>query len=214
MSLLPGTLEIWRVDLDSPTGGDDVLSSAEHERAERFRFDQDRVRWTRSRAVLRRLLARHLGCEPSDVEITSGPNGKPGLEGGRGLEFNLSHSGGVALIAFAIGSPVGVDVERVRSVRDPLGAARRVLGPDVLERLRSLAPAERGPEFLRAWVRYEAALKCRGSRLGALQDPGRLHMIDLDLGPDAAAVAVDRAPRAILLRDVESIPTGLVPSHA
>jgi 4'-phosphopantetheinyl transferase len=201
-SLTPGSLHVWRTDLDrGPEVDSAPLSADELERARRFRRDRDRVRWTRSRAILRQLLAGYLGVEPAALELSTGPNGKPRVAGER-IEFNVSHSGRAAVLAFALDNPVGVDVELRGKVRDPLRIAGLVLGAAELRRLRSLPGKSREREFLRSWVRYEAALKCVGGRLG---DPvsGNLHLIDLDLVMGGtAAVALPQAPAAVLHREV------------
>jgi 4'-phosphopantetheinyl transferase len=200
--LVPGELHVWRADLDRPI---DLapLSHTERERASRFHSETHRLRWSRSRALLRQIVGGYLDRDPGAIAFASTPNGKPAVEGGGELEFNLSHSGGLVVVALATGNPLGVDVERDRDVRDPLAIAGRVLGADQAERLRSLPETERRREFLRSWVRYEAALKCRGDRLGASADQTGLHLIDLDPEPGAAAaVALERAPNAALLREL------------
>ena len=208
--LSPGSLHVWRADLDRAPGVDAAaLSAAELERAGRFRLDRDRVRWTRSRAILRELLVGYLGVEPTALELSAGPNGKPRIAGER-IEFNVSHSGRAAVLAFALDNPVGVDVELRGRVRDPLRTAGLVLGAAEVERLRSLPGKSREREFLRSWVRYEAAVKCLGRRLG---DPvsGDLHLIDLDLVKDGtAAVALAHAPAAVLHREVAEEGTTLL----
>jgi 4'-phosphopantetheinyl transferase len=208
--LSPGDLHVWRADLDRASRVDAAaLSAAELERAGRFRLDRDRVRWTRSRAILRELLAGYLDQEPAALELSAGPNGKPRIAGER-IEFNISHSGRAAVLAFALDNPVGVDVELGGRVRDPLRTAGLVLGAAELERLRSLPGKSREREFLRSWVRYEAALKCFGGRLG---DPviGDLHLIELDVLKDgAAAVALAHAPAAVLHWEVAEEGTTLL----
>jgi len=179
--------------------GDADLSDAERDRAARFRFEPDRERWTRAHAILRCLLGAYLRREPQAIEFALGAHGKPSVLGD-GIDFNLSHSAGMALFAFAIDNPVGIDVELAGRARDILAIAERVLGHDELERLRALPPSEREPEFLRSWVRHEAALKCCGDRLGARVKLDGLSLLDLDVGPAAAAaVALERSADAVCL---------------
>jgi 4'-phosphopantetheinyl transferase len=199
--LVLGTVHVWRADLDRETHLSAVLSPEERDRAARFRFEVDRLRWTRARSVLRHLLGSYLGREPDAIDFASGRHGKPALAGEEGIDFNLSHSGGTALLAFAIENPVGVDVEVAERSRDMLGVAARAFGRDELERLQALPPAEREGEFLRLWVRHEAALKCRGDRLGAPPKFDGLSMHDLEVGPGAAAaVALEHSVDAVMLR--------------
>jgi 4'-phosphopantetheinyl transferase len=205
MRLDPAAVHIWRADLDQLTElSDAVLSDGERERAASFSSARGRERWARARAVLRELLGGYLGREPRTIELESGERGKPGVLDGDGIEFNLSHSGGLALYAFTDGNPVGIDVELAGRVHDPVRVAEREFGPEQAERLRALPAAELEPEFLRLWVRHEAALKCRGAGLAGTAEEDDLALIDLDVGTDgAAAVALERSPDGVSMRRFE-----------
>jgi 4'-phosphopantetheinyl transferase len=190
----PGALHVWRADLDEIGWiGDGALSAEERERAARFSSERSRERWARGRAVLRHLLGGYLSRGPGAIELESGERGKPSVVTGDGIEFNLTHSGGLGLFAFARENPVGVDVQLAGRVRDPLAVAEREFGGAEVERLRALDAAQLEPEFLRLWVRHEAALKCRGEGLGGRAAPDGLALVDLDVGSGAAAaVALER----------------------
>ena len=204
--LAPGELHVWRADLDSPIEIG-VLSREERERAARLQQEMHRLRWSRSRALLRRLLGAYLERGPKTIEFAEGRHGKPAVTGGDGIEFNLSHSGSLVVLAVTSGNPLGVDVEAEREVREPLAIADRLFGADEAERLRSLPEADRSHEFLRSWVRYEAVLKCRGKRLGAPADGTSAHLIDLNPGRGAvAAVALEQPPRSVVLRELRDSP--------
>jgi 4'-phosphopantetheinyl transferase len=203
-TLEDGVVEIWRADLDRAERRlEDSLMPAERERAARFKADSAGKRWARGRGILRELLGRYLGRDPATIELSLGPNGKPEVAGEDRLGFNLSHSEGTALFAFALDTAVGIDVElRGRRLRDPLGAAARTLGEAELKRLQDLAPERRAAAFLRSWVRHEAALKCRGAGIGSSAPPDGLCVLDLDVEADAiAALAVELTPRAVRMRD-------------
>ncbi|MGA2319509.1 MAG: 4'-phosphopantetheinyl transferase superfamily protein [Solirubrobacteraceae bacterium] len=207
-------VHVWRADLTTLT--DDLcglLCSEERARAERVLRVHDRQLWMRSRGVLRALLGRYLDKDPSTLRFASGAHGKPALldaaagsaagpqpqPGGRArVSFNLSHSGGLALYAVTPTVAVGVDVELARRPVEVLAVAARTFGAAEAERLRALDPATREQEFLRAWVRHEAALKCLGVGIGgadAAGDESRPWIAELEIGPRAAAaVAVETPP--------------------
>ncbi len=207
----PGpVVHVWRADLDAvPDELVDLLSPEERARATRIVREPARARWASSRGVLRALLGRYLERPPGALRFQTGPHGKPALPEGELLSFNVSHSAGLALYVLARGAPVGVDVELLapRTPRDEVALAERVLGPDAAQRLRALPPSARHREFLRQWVRHEAALKCLG--IGLLDEAAptsSLAVIDLDVGPHAAAaLAVQAAPP-------EAAPVGASPS--
>jgi len=180
-------VDVRRADLSEVVpGAESLLSAAELARADRFRFAHDRRRWLRARARLRMLLGDYLDIDPRAVRLTTGEHGKPRLAGDEQLFFNVSHAGDLALFAFA-SRDVGVDVELPRPAVDVMAVAERTFGRSEAERLKSLDPAEREREFLRAWVRHEAALKCRGSGIGGEVDESGLRVTELDVGPKAAA---------------------------
>ena len=172
-----------------------LLSKEERARAERLLSHGARERWMRCRGVLRALLGRYLQLDPRALEFSLGEHGKPTLDtpGAGTLQFNLSHSGEIALYAVSDAGAVGVDVETRRRRLDELGIATRVLGDAEAARLGDLDPETRTGEFLRAWVLHEAAIKCRGAGLGRPSTGARLSepwTAELEVGPQAAAAVV------------------------
>ena len=120
---------------------------------------------TAARAALRGILAGYLG--ESDPQLVAAPSGKPGLATApERLSFNLSHSGGLALIAVAPGDvEVGVDVERIRPRRDLARLAARWLPAADATAVVAAPPEEREAAFYAAWTRHEARVKCTGAGL-------------------------------------------------
>lgn len=84
-------------------------------------------------------------------EIALAEGGKPIFPRHPDLHFNLSHTRGAVLAGLA-GSPVGVDVERIRPIRPRTGEL--------------LGLPEAGEDFFRGWVRREARAKRTGTEVG------------------------------------------------
>lgn len=165
-------VHIWRATLDG------------------FSPDQPRHRRTAAHSALRQVLAGYLGQPPAAVEIEEGEDGKPRLPGGE-LQFNLSHSGDLALVAVSASRPVGVDVERVEPGRDFVALAERALAEEDSEAVRAAAPGDRSAIFYAAWVRHEARLKCLGAGLTGPVPDSPVAVQGVEVGPGyAAAVAV------------------------
>lgn len=155
------------LDGDLPAGWESVLSAPERERAAAFTVEAGRVRYVRTRLALRRILGGLLGVEPAALAIDLGPGGKPVLADAA-LEFNHAHTDGLALVAVARGTPVGIDVERT---------GRRADGGAIADRFYS--EEERGflgnqpteAAFLEIWTRKEAVLKATGEGIaGGLKE--------------------------------------------
>jgi 4'-phosphopantetheinyl transferase len=161
------------------------LSPAEHARAARFGTEDLRRRWIVGRLALRRLLGTTLGIAPAEVPIQRGLRGRPELVPAiLGIDFNVSHTRGVALIAIGRGLPagtrLGVDVER--DDRD-VGADRLALKFLTARERATLVGRnedERRRRFLHYWTCKEAMSKATGDGLAA--PFGQLD-VDLDVPP-------------------------------
>lgn len=171
-------VDVWQASLDDKPAPavqamEAILSDEEHERARRFFFARERVRFVVGRGILRVLLARYTGGSPQALTFTHGTNGKPALtagEGGRApLFFNVTHSDGLALYAFTRAGEVGIDVERIRELPDWEQVAASAFSPRELERLRATPPERRRDEFFNAWARQEAVLKALGTGLSSVE---------------------------------------------
>jgi len=150
----------------------------------------------------RRVLGAYLGVTPATVEITHGPAGKPRLAGDE-LQFNLSHSERLALLAVTRTLPVGVDVQAPHPTAEKTWFAKRICTAREYEQFLN---DPRPDELLRLWARKESVIKARG--LGsyiAVADidvldsevEGGWLCVDLDLGDAStyhAAVTVHREP--------------------
>ncbi len=193
-------VHVWRARLDAagPRRAQlrELLSAAERARVAQFRRPGDGRRFAAARGILRSILAGYLRTEPGRVELRDGPDGKPALCGvwsASGLEFSVSHSGGLALYAAAKERPVGIDLERIRPGLPVMAIARRLFPPSEVEALAGLAGDAREAAFFALWTRAEAVGKATGK--GLLRRPGgddRWSVVELDAGPGhAAALAVE-----------------------
>lgn len=162
-----------------------LLSRDERERAEKFRYAEHRQHYIVARASLRRLLAERLHLAPQAVEFVETEYGKPRLSpvhGSADVEFNLSHSGTLALFAFTSGRAVGVDVELIREVPDADDLAERFFSPTETASLKALPLDRRSLAFLACWTRKEAFIKALGLGLSCPLDA-----FDVTVDPDAPA---------------------------
>jgi len=158
-------VHVWRLFLERSPGEVarllTLLDSTEQERAQRFRFPADRNRFVVSRALLRTLLGHYVGQAPAQLQFSYASAGKPFLRD-HGLQFNLAHSGGMALLAVAGRRPVGVDVEQVRSSIETTSIADRYFATEEQALLRA-EPADRQRTlFFKVWTRKEAYMKATG----------------------------------------------------
>lgn len=225
----PRTVWCWRIRVgDIPAEREGalraVLSAREQVRADRLWRVADRRNFIAAHAGLLLLLAAVLGHRTEDVQLTQNDTGKPMLVG-RALEFNLSHSGEIVLIALASGVSIGVDVEQPRAMPDRAAIARRFLHPGEVGDLATLTGRAAELAFFRCWTRKEAVAKALGlglslpldqyrvscrpdepARLLVLPDigPAAWSLIDLDPSPDyVGALAVPLRPITLVRRTLD-----------
>lgn len=163
-----GEVHVFRVNLRSDLRDFEVLlSDEETERARRFKFFEDRQAYTVVRGSLRKILGWYLNRDAELLRFEVGAHGKPRLvDGALGIEFNVSHSGDVGLIAVCQGSDVGVDVEKVREDVECEDLAKRFFSKDETVELLEIPEGPlRREAFFRCWTCKEAFVKAVGSGL-------------------------------------------------
>lgn len=190
--------EVWRCDLSVPPSpvGLASLSSVERVRAQRFVFERDRVRFVAAHVALRELLAEKLQQPAHTLQFDTGQFGKPYLPRSPTCHFNLTHSEDLALIAVSHRSEVGVDIERLRDLRDAEGLVERHFSPSEQRAWREVPFRERAAAFHQTWARKEAVVKALGWGLnlpletvmvGTSTEP---HTLDLTLPYSGSRVRV------------------------
>jgi 4'-phosphopantetheinyl transferase len=169
------SVDLWTVSLATPSP--DHLSDDETTRANRFKFEEDRVRWTRARSALRLILSRYVGDDPFRIAFVYGEHGKPALLPFSEIEFNLSHAGDWAMVAVSRSIPVGVDIERIRPNIDMV---------PLLHRLGETNLPEQTQQLYNVWTRREARSKAAG---GALFDKPSDNVCAVDVTAPAGYAA-------------------------
>jgi len=157
--LHPREVHVWRAGLDLNPEAlgplQQTLSSDEQARAARFHFPADRSRYAAARGILRTLMARYLGTSAERLQFIYNAHGKPILAPGGGtgdLRFNLSHSRGLALFAFAAERDVGIDLEYIRPSLTDTQVAERFFSTREVADLRALPEDVQTEAFFRCWT--------------------------------------------------------------
>jgi len=201
VTLTAGDVHVWCVFLKRTAAELDALlptlSPEEQARANRFHFERDKNRFIASHGALRAILGRYLDVAPAQLAFTQGQQGKPALAAAFGasrLQFNLSHSGDMALCAVAYDRAIGVDVEQIRAVVDATQIARRFFSAGENEAFAAVPDAEKPQAFFNCWTRKEAYIKAIGEGLSCPLDafdvsltPGEPARILRIRGSEAAA---------------------------
>jgi 4'-phosphopantetheinyl transferase len=168
-----------------------ILSPDEQRRADRFYQEIDFRRHVVGRGLLRLLLGQCFGVAPDRLCFQDGQFGKPALAGevSPRLQFNLSHSGDLIVIAIVPGHAVGVDVEKIRPDIALDRIAQDFFSPQECASLATLDGPSQLDGFYACWTRKEAWIKARGEGLSL-----PLRQFDVSVAPDQPAQLLGTRP--------------------
>lgn len=145
----------------------DLLNESEKSRANRFHRQEHKERFEIGHAILRTVLGRVLGTNPTSIAFKSGHHGKPLLEtpGSAPIAFNLSYTENRILLGIGVDHPIGVDIEwlqrpiELHTMLDACFSAREI----------NFITSDRTQlrfRFFTLWTRKEAILKLTGEGIG------------------------------------------------
>ncbi len=172
LALEKDEVHVWCAVLDKPAASIQSLlpslSSEEVKRAEGFHCSKDRSRFIASHGALRTILGLYLDISPEKIGFRSNSFGKPlvDVSTSKGnIQFNISHSHDVALLAIARSRQVGIDVEYVQPFAEMDQLISRFFTSREQQALRSVSGDHKLQTFLRYWTYKEANMKARGAGL-------------------------------------------------
>src|SRR5271168_4108221 len=191
-------VHVWAWTFAGPTepaqADVDILDDDERKRTTRYYFAPDRVRYSVCHANMRRILGSYLHRAPESLVFRDGEGGKPELAlevSDAPLRFTLSHSRTTALLAVAVATEVGVDIEDIRPVDRQL--AQRYFSAAEFASMAALTGQDWLNAFYRCWTRKEAILKVEGV---GLRIP--LDSFDVSVLADEPAALLAARPEAKL----------------
>ena len=208
--LPPDVVHVWTRPLQVPPPVEqacyELLSAEERQRAARYRVARPRNAFILTRGTLRSLLASYLGTAPQTLSFRFSEYGKPFLDGSFDLRFNVSHTDGLALIAFVRTREIGIDVEKINGAPDARKLAERFFSLQERHSLENLSGDELHAAFFRCWTRKEAYVKARGEGLSL-----PLHQFDVSVAADEPQALQATRPDASeagrwIVRDLATIP--------
>lgn len=173
---LPGSQGalLWAVDLKQAKGWLRLhwLSSQERERATLLRSEDDARRYLLRRQALRQILAVHMRCHPTEVEIGVDTLGRPYLPRSS-MRFSTSYSNDWALIGLHPSCRIGVSIELEadESARLDLVVCHHFTNAE-RQALLKVPDHKRRDSVLQGWARKSACVKALGG--GLATDRSRL----------------------------------------
>ncbi|NOT46212.1 MAG: 4'-phosphopantetheinyl transferase superfamily protein, partial [Acidobacteria bacterium] len=119
----------------------------------------------------------YLNREPESICFSYNYYGKPSLPNEKfPIQFNVTHSRDLALIAVAREQQVGIDVEFVDRNFPVMKTAYRICSPKVFAELQTLKLDQQTAAFFQNWTLKESYLKAVGTGFSNLER----HQLELD----------------------------------
>lgn len=168
MTLSENEIHIYRTSLetspDSLKEYEIFLSPDELAKANRYKFEKDRIHYITGRAYLRIILGNYLNQSPADINFSYTNKGKPFIINSN-VKFNLAHSGGRAVYAFTKNNELGIDIEYMRELPDAVQIANRFFSADEVIEFSEVNARDVSAAFFNCWTRKEAFIKAVGEGL-------------------------------------------------
>lgn len=208
-SLAGSDVHVWRISLAADRlrirDMEALLPLEERRSTDALHFERDRSSFCVSRGFLRMLLGTYVGVRPEEVRLRQGGRGKLFLDErfhASDIEFNVSHSAAVALIAVARGRHVGVDIEKIRPEARIEEIAGSFFSPEEARAIIAREGGSRVASFFASWTRKEAVIKAIGQSIMELSADV---VVSTDVEAPARIVRVPRehgGPDGWRLRDI------------
>ncbi|QNP48171.1 4'-phosphopantetheinyl transferase family protein [Diaphorobacter aerolatus] len=171
--LPPGHIDLWlcrHKDASDKALQDrclSILAPDEVLRRAQFRFERDQHQFLLTRALVRTVLSHYAPIPAREWRFSPGPHGRPHIDHTLasaidGLDFNLSHTNGLVVLAVGRHIEFGVDAEHL--ARAPATeAAKLAFSEAEMSALESLPRPLQDRRFFELWTLKESYVKARRS---------------------------------------------------
>lgn len=162
-------IHLWFIPLNISTQLENLyymLSTEEREKAYNFYFELHKNKYIVRRAALRQILSKYCKVRPINIDFKYNHCGKPYLRRNRfNLQFNMSHSQDMAILAIAKKHSIGADIECIKPVNDLTTIVKKFFS--IRENFDYLLIPEhhKTKAFYSVWTRKEAFTKAIGKGL-------------------------------------------------
>jgi 4'-phosphopantetheinyl transferase len=147
----------------------DMLSESERVQQKRFHFEKHRHQYLITRALVRSVLSRYDdSLKPSQWEFSKNNYGKPSISNAalkNPVQFNLSHTDELIVMAVTKEKQIGVDVEYLPRLGKTLDIANHFFSPSEASQLLALPVEQQRNRFFDLWTLKEAYIKACGMGL-------------------------------------------------
>ncbi len=145
----------------------ELLDNEERERYSRFHFERDRHQYLITRSLVRNTLSLYSSeTSPSDWRFEKNKYGKPYIKNDNlDIEFNVTHTNGMIVLALASRCNIGVDAEYTKRKIQHSLMAKNLFSPAEEIDFSKLINSKKDNHFFSLWTLKEAYTKAYGMGL-------------------------------------------------
>ncbi|MBK8926510.1 MAG: 4'-phosphopantetheinyl transferase superfamily protein [Crocinitomicaceae bacterium] len=158
-----------------------ILNTSEVQRANFFLNDAARAQFISSRILLKYVLSLFLKIEPAEIIIQTNQLDKPILPD-YAIDFNVSHTGGMCMVAVSRSGPIGIDIEKIRPLHDLENLIEKNF-TSAEQHIICKNENQKPENFFQLWTIKESFLKLTG--LGMRLEP---HKFEIDFAENSYLV--------------------------
>lgn len=162
-------VDVWIIPLNTAFNTDLFALLSQNEKEKFAQLSQTNLQnnYLITHATTRIILSQYLNLPPCQIKIVTKTNRKPIVSDSATrarLDFNLTHSKNLCLLAISLTDIIGIDLEYKRKINNCLALAKRFFTNEEHKMLAAYDNLLRNDIFLRIWTAKEAVLK--GADLG------------------------------------------------
>jgi 4'-phosphopantetheinyl transferase len=162
-------VHVWSYLLDAENPDMDffynLLTEDEKTEINKIKIRKVRNQKVISKAIVKNILSKYLGVTINQIKFSYNKFGKPVLPADinlQDLNFNVSHSGELGIIALTKKYKIGVDVERIAELADIDDIIQMCFSKDEQRLFHGVKDPEKTTLFYRIWTGKEAFVKAIG----------------------------------------------------
>ncbi|WP_387692406.1 4'-phosphopantetheinyl transferase family protein [Photorhabdus sp. RM71S] len=145
------------------------LTLDELEQYKKFYFEKNKHQYLVTRTLVRHVLCKYLqDVLPMELKFVTNTNKKPYVSPSQmrfPLQFNISHTDKMIVIAVTKSNEVGIDVEYLDRDNCTFDIAERFFAESEYQQLKALSPEQQKRRFFSLWTLKEAYVKACGKGL-------------------------------------------------
>ncbi|MES2615190.1 MAG: 4'-phosphopantetheinyl transferase superfamily protein [Bdellovibrionota bacterium] len=141
------------------------LSQHELDRANAFHNKKDRSCFITARSILKKILSKYTNIPIHKIILSYSEFGKPYLaseENVLPIQFSVTHSNNVIVLAFTLESPIGVDIEQLSPIPDFDSIAKIVFSEIEYDTWSNISFENKLQFFYQLWTYKESVIKALG----------------------------------------------------